>query len=1004
MLPVRHAPRRFALTWTLVAGALAAALLLRPVWWHVYATSLRPDGGPVSMRAAAAAAQVRAPSGVDSSVGEGQDAAPGEEPTSLEDDYDAKIDFDNGFNTEPFLSYSWERDSAHLHGQQWEFRDWLNGEHGIQTDFLENGLPSPPRLANDRIIGGDPRDSGDSPAFDPSASNRASVAANMEESQFPKEAFQDHGQFKEMGGAEGALQGGADVPGGYLTNDDKDGPPSVPENGHDAVSGHNGNFNSAAVSPDVALQGVAGFNDKEKESHDMEMGKTASIGDTIEYTEGALLVGSYTERLEPNGSVDSMNGSHAASMIESVQEGYTNDDLGAFAQVSKDENGSGWKKAISDRLNRNRVEHQSNELESKSEAQGALKQNGTDNCTIENVSCESSAGKSQTAEEHQDASEGMKIAGGGDSEPDANVEATSLDHGQDVTMDDRNSSLIGVTGDEVEFSTAEALQWPQTSLTGRHALRERLASMATDDGYIVVTFCNLHFVGFAINWARHLAALGVSSIAVGAMDGDALRELQHSGINAFSMDSHMTTGNFGWGTQNFHLMGRKKTALELALVDMGLQVIITDVDTVWLRDPIEYFRKFPQADVLVSSDHLANTVADEGLELWPRAGGPLNIGILMLRPSSASMVKEWLAAVLKDDSYWDQNAFNDLLRQGTTPSDEGDQRLFLGFRRSLKVGVLPVSIFCSGHTYFVQGMPQRLGLKPYIVHTTFQFSGFVGKRNRFREALLWDDPPEYFDRPGGYLTFDMDVPSALLDTAGPRTHKIEVENVMGHFELVNHQIKQIRDALAIANALGRALIVPQMWCGLDRWWAPHAGRIPGSDFALPFRCPMDHIFDLENGWMRDFAEEDFGPSIDFREYSFLSNPRLPASVNASRIRVEGCDGSEDLCDDGSAQATIQNGAVRLRRNATDVQIATALSSARNVKILDFGPLAGVFGGHEDPAVAGRFMRRTAWYTGLWCCVRGAPGHVWYDMWWDTVPHVDRHGRVHGGPWKLEVGP
>lgn len=57
---------------------------------------------------------------------------------------------------------------------------------------------------------------------------------------------------------------------------------------------------------------------------------------------------------------------------------------------------------------------------------------------------------------------------------------------------------------------------------------------------------------------------------------------------------------------------------------------------------------------------------------------------------------------------------------------------------SIMMGILPVATFCSGHTFFVQGMADVLGLEPYVVHATFQFSGTPGKRHRMREALLWD--------------------------------------------------------------------------------------------------------------------------------------------------------------------------------------------------------------------------------------------------------------------------
>jgi len=42
--------------------------------------------------------------------------------------------------------------------------------------------------------------------------------------------------------------------------------------------------------------------------------------------------------------------------------------------------------------------------------------------------------------------------------------------------------------------------------------------------------------------------------------------------------------------------------------------------------------QYPEADVLTSSDHLLNTVNDEGLENWPQAASAANIGIMLFRP------------------------------------------------------------------------------------------------------------------------------------------------------------------------------------------------------------------------------------------------------------------------------------------------------------------------------------------------------------------------------------
>ena len=51
---------------------------------------------------------------------------------------------------------------------------------------------------------------------------------------------------------------------------------------------------------------------------------------------------------------------------------------------------------------------------------------------------------------------------------------------------------------------------------------------------------------------------------------------------------------------------------------------------------------------------------------------------------------------------WDQTAFNDLVRIGATPSNKTMKDLWYGDNGKLIVGILPASLFASGHTFFVQ--------------------------------------------------------------------------------------------------------------------------------------------------------------------------------------------------------------------------------------------------------------------------------------------------------------
>jgi Nucleotide-diphospho-sugar transferase len=70
-------------------------------------------------------------------------------------------------------------------------------------------------------------------------------------------------------------------------------------------------------------------------------------------------------------------------------------------------------------------------------------------------------------------------------------------------------------------------------------------------------------------------------------------------------------------------------------------------------------------------------------------------------------------------------------------SMQGSCLLCSGYDGRYKFGILPVSTFCSGHTFFTQRMHEKLKLQPYVVHATFQFSGTPGKRHRMREFMLW---------------------------------------------------------------------------------------------------------------------------------------------------------------------------------------------------------------------------------------------------------------------------
>jgi len=259
----------------------------------------------------------------------------------------------------------------------------------------------------------------------------------------------------------------------------------------------------------------------------------------------------------------------------------------------------------------------------------------------------------------------------------------------------------------------------------------------------------------------------------------------------------------------------------------------------------------------------------------------------------------------------------------------------------VKMGTLPVSLFANGHTYYVQRLHEREKKNAYAVHATFQYGGTPGKRNRMREANAWmGDREEYFQ--GKFMSFTPRIErdffrsstestgsgdtnnnssssssssssSDSYDTSGDGRNddNDDKKTVRGGFDifvergwperdskfpsiptkeervltenerLVNFQLAQINEALAIAKHLDRILIIPPILCGIDRVWFPHYGRFPGSHLQLPFICPQDHVINVEQ-WRNKGK---------FRERSFLTHPQMPKGAvspdSSARVVVNG---------------------------------------------------------------------------------------------------------------------
>mmetsp|Transcript_32904 Transcript_32904/g.71762 ORF Transcript_32904/g.71762 Transcript_32904/m.71762 type:complete len:460 (-) Transcript_32904:127-1506(-) len=445
-------------------------------------------------------------------------------------------------------------------------------------------------------------------------------------------------------------------------------------------------------------------------------------------------------------------------------------------------------------------------------------------------------------------------------------------------------------------------------------------------------------------------------------------------------------------------MGRDKIRLIRDFTKQGIDVLISDIDVVWLKDPIPYFRRYPEADLLVSTDQLRNETKGDALE-FHICQTASNIGIMWIRSTEGTqaLTEEWVRVIEADPRIWDQVAFNDLKMQGNACSGKRDEKgLMRAYNNKVSMGVLPVALFSNGHTFYVQRMHDELdrGLHPYAVHATFQYGGTPGKRHRMREASVWyGDPPEYYDHAGGYLSFDPFIPADIdlqqFKARGFPTHDSVHKNLernspelINHMALVNFQLQQMRDALAIAWVLGRQLVAPPILCGLDRVWFPHYGRFPGSNLKLPFECPLDHVVNIEHIFRRSKDHQ-----LPFKENSFLSSKFLPDPPSAANqlyiktaprgnaapafarpqpLHPKRIPGSKELLIDGGM---------------TEGKIKGALGPYSNIKYLHLESVIGLFAGFEDLSGIARAFERETYadrsFAAEWCCTTNGP--IKYDF-------------------------
>ena len=460
-------------------------------------------------------------------------------------------------------------------------------------------------------------------------------------------------------------------------------------------------------------------------------------------------------------------------------------------------------------------------------------------------------------------------------------------------------------------------------------------------------FATIEMLDFLVNWLEHASRLEMRNVLVIAMDEHTARWCDENGVARMDAsdaidksemnDPRVEVADVGYRmTRGFNLLGEAKTASIAKLLDMGLDVFLSDVDVVWLRNPSDYFEsgQLALADVAVTSDCVFGSERrrpgwrDEfGQDPEPtRASANTGVTLFRSNPRAKAFVAAWRRRQRRtretEPQHNDQQHFQFTLARShgleadtealkfdnQAPDGKSDKETFVddwirGFRpryyyahvgiggdeetveTKVKVALLPTNLFPNGHLHFVAHHAAKQGFadEVYAVHGTHNYGGSPGKLGRFREHGMWAvDGEEYYfgdlkRKAPKYLKVRFTVPEYLADPT-PNLAVGKGERPERHLNLLQWQIERVRDGLALANITGRTLILPPMLCTCDRWWYLFQNCTNGV-VTLPFVCPNDHVY-LEP-LMRKPEK-----MLRYREHTFLRQRREFAKRASDPRRLE----------------------------------------------------------------------------------------------------------------------
>ena len=174
---------------------------------------------------------------------------------------------------------------------------------------------------------------------------------------------------------------------------------------------------------------------------------------------------------------------------------------------------------------------------------------------------------------------------------------------------------------------------------------KEISTYSDANNCIIVAFVTIDYKMIALNWIKGLEQIGVSNYVIICLDKDSLEFLRANNKNAIAasfieisrtgekksfLSRLLTSGQKTYQESDFHILWKKRFEVLIQLLQAGYAVVHSDLDAVWLRNPMLDIVNKNNAYAIISST-VEHKYAFPNV-VWKRLGFVCCMGWVYFKP------------------------------------------------------------------------------------------------------------------------------------------------------------------------------------------------------------------------------------------------------------------------------------------------------------------------------------------------------------------------------------